>query len=120
MPTADEFAATIDHEYRRIPETGGWVEIDANSTAVNAVGTTKILSGYTKVSSNQPYFPASGVRHSVSELGQLNNISFMGYYWSSSRYNASQAYSMNLREAGVFMDQSNNRLCGMSVRCVVE
>ncbi|GHV05596.1 hypothetical protein FACS189416_5420 [Bacteroidia bacterium] len=115
MPTADEFKATIQGEYQRIPETGGFGAIGNT----NADGTTAFLSGYTKVTSNQPYFPASGHRSSLN--GALYNIGFEGYYWSSSPLDASLSYSMHfLGSGGVDSGTAITRVAACPVRCVVE
>ncbi|GHS93529.1 hypothetical protein FACS1894207_0080 [Bacteroidia bacterium] len=114
MPTAAEFAATIDNEYRRIPETGGFGAIATS----NADGTTAISSGLSKVASNQPYFPACGIRHSTT--GALDHVGTTGVYWTSSPNTLVFSYSVWVSGVGVSLDTGNYRTCGFAVRCVVE
>ncbi|GHT35185.1 hypothetical protein AGMMS49574_24060 [Bacteroidia bacterium] len=116
MPTADEFKVTIQGEYQRVPETGGFGAITADT---NGDGTTAISSGYSKATSNRPYLPASGARDG---LGILRNIGLHGYYWSSTPYNATYGYVMDFTEAGVGITpaRSSVRENAFSVRCVVE
>ncbi|WP_455593076.1 hypothetical protein [Bacteroides sp.] len=63
------------------------------------------------------WFPAAGLRNNSN--GGLNNSPGNGYYWSSSRYDATNGGNLNFNSNGTVNPRNNNnRANGFSVRCV--
>jgi hypothetical protein len=88
-------------------------EENGTNVAVDALMTYSLATGETVT------FPASGYRNDFSN-GPLLGVSIFGYYWSSSVFNASDAYRLGLYNTSVNPAESDGRAYGQSVRCIRE
>jgi hypothetical protein len=89
-----------------------WSAKASNSTA----GTYHEWDWGASYCENGTVFPASGRR--LGGNGALNDIGTGGYYWSSSLYDASLAYSLGIGSDGVGINYLAREL-GFPVRCVL-
>ena len=48
----------------------------------------------------------------------VNNAGSNGYYWSSTWYNNTYAYTMSFISSGVYPQTYNDKYTGFAVRCV--
>jgi uncharacterized protein (TIGR02145 family) len=63
------------------------------------------------------YLPAAGFRYYSD--GALYYRGYRGYYWSTRKYDTSNAYNMTFYSSSTTMN-TNDRTFGYSVRCIVE
>lgn len=54
----------------------------------------------------------------VKNLNLTRNEDGVGYYWSSTAYNANLAYRLSLYSSGVYPQSGDDKSYGFSVRCV--
>jgi hypothetical protein len=92
--------------------SGSFSGTDENGTNVTA----DALMTYTLATNEEVIFPAAGYRYG----GQLLGVGYYGYYWSSSVYDASDAYNLYFLSGGVGPDGGDGRTNGFPVRCVQE
>jgi hypothetical protein len=97
-----------------------WSSTAVDFTPPNAVdGTGKnptALMTYTLDTGETVIFPAAGTRYD----GQLYSVGGSCYYWSSSVYGASGAYSLGFDYGSVSPEGYGSRSHGFPVRCVQE
>ena len=67
-----------------------------------------------KTNGNSIFFPAAGNYYGSS----LNDRGTYGYYWSASRYDSSDAYSLYFGSGNVYPQYNSGRYLGFSVRAV--
>lgn len=124
---AKSYAYTIQHDLYPNEDVAtvkwgkGWImptkaqfeELLANTT--NAWTTQNGINGrkFTASNGNSIFFPAAGYVYG----GSLNVRGSLGYFWSRTRYSATNAWSLDVSSGGAGM-LSNNRFHGFSVRPV--
>ena len=64
---------------------------------------------------NAPYYLLRG---GVLSNNSLRNAGSYGYYWSSTPYDSSYAYSLDFSSGYIRASNSNYHYSGFSVRCV--
>jgi uncharacterized protein (TIGR02145 family) len=104
----------------RVPTKAQWDGVVANNTITN-VGTfgssaTNYVAG--KKFGDKLMLPAAGFRSLFS--GALSNRGLNGYYWSSTDFGNSGAWSLDVSSSGASTYFYGNRTYGLSVRCVAQ
>jgi hypothetical protein len=115
MPVSNEF----EYKSGGSGETLAWslrgtYDSSGGATSDKSDGTFR-YSGVSGATTSSVFFPASGHR---TTSGILRNVGYTGYYWSSSVYDGSLAYSLGFNSGTVSPANSNDRASVVSVRCV--
>lgn len=113
MPTEDEFTELLNSLYTEFVDADGNVisGTDKRTTYNGVVG----LLIRSKANGNTLFLPAAGFYVGSSMNGKGSD----GRYWSSSYYNAANAYRLRFYTEVVDSHGSNNRYYGFSVRAVL-
>ncbi len=79
-----------------------------------------VFNGVNGMAGLSHFYPLAGRR--LSTTGVVSRASTIGYYWSASQEASSTPRSSNLliNSSGVYPASQDQRVCGFSVRCVVE
>jgi uncharacterized protein (TIGR02145 family) len=88
-------------EGKKLKSTSGW---DSNGSGTDIVGFAAIPGGYR-----------------LNDFGDFHNLGFIGYWWTATEYNSTDAWFRLLHSNNDAVSRSTNlKVNGFSVRCIMD